>query len=214
VSDLGWIVIPQWEYFQHRDAARVVVPTWIKLYTELASNDDFLGLSFHLRGVLISLWVEYALSRRQLRGSPKLLNRRLGHTVKVRDLEALRDAGFIAFSASKPASTDTSKHASLEEKREEKNPPSIPPADDNPLLRPTEAEIVKAKEARTKNGYVENLSSYTGCRIVRGEIGISHVYDPLGTEPKPANWPHATPTKAEIVQALSERRQGRERTVA
>ena len=115
-----WIVIPEWEHFQHRDAARVVVPTWIKLYTELLSKDEFYELSFHLRGMLVSLWIEYARSKRQLRGSTSALSRRLGHRVTRRDLAALEATGLLAFSASKPASSDASTNASVEERREEK----------------------------------------------------------------------------------------------
>ena len=109
-----WIVIPKWDEFQHRDMARSSVPPWIKTYTKLMGDDDFLDLSFHLRGILVSLWLEYAAARRQLRGSPSRLSRRLGKRITARDIESLYHAGFIGFSASKPASNVDSEDASLE----------------------------------------------------------------------------------------------------
>ena len=197
-----WIEIPGWEGFQHRDAARVVVPTWIKLYTELMSKEEFLGLSFHLRGVLVSLWLEYATSKRQLSDSTVRLSRRLGMRVTRRDLESLNRAGFVTFSASRPASTYTSTLASLEKRREEKNSlrTNHTPASSTPGTEHAKAE----REERKQNGYVENLHLYTGVRITRGEVGISYVYDPLGTEPVPKGWPHPRPTRQAVHDALAE----------
>lgn len=99
-----WIVITRWDEFQHPDTARSSVPPWVKAYTKLLANDDFLDLSHHLRGVLLSLWLEYARSTRQLRDSTSAISRRVGQRVTRRDLEELNHAGFIDFSASKPAS--------------------------------------------------------------------------------------------------------------
>jgi hypothetical protein len=190
-----YIVIPNWDTFQHysnRD------PVWIKVYTRLCSDEGFRELTFHQRGVLISLWIEYARSGRQLRDNTATLTRQLGHRVLRRDIEALTYAGFITFSASAPL-------AQRREEKKRKEPPSIPPTHDR-VREPTEAEIVRARENRESNGYVEGLKDYTGCKIVRGEVGISHVYDPLGTEPKPVDWPYSTPTRQEILEALARRR--------
>lgn len=109
-----WIVIDRWDDFQHPDVLRSGVPPWIKTYTGLLAKDEFLDLSHHLRGVLLGLWLEYARARRQLRGSTSALSRRLGQRVTTRDLEALNDAGWLHFVASKPASKDASRPASLE----------------------------------------------------------------------------------------------------
>lgn len=120
-----WIVIPGWDEFQHRDVMRTKnVPPWIKAYTRLLSDDEYLDLSHHLRGVLLGLWLEYARSTRQLRDSTVALTRRLGQRVTRRDLESLNDAGFIAFSASKPAS---SLPADSQPRGEESRTP-LPPA--------------------------------------------------------------------------------------
>lgn len=132
-----WIVIPHWEEFQHRDVTRSDnVPYWIKAYTKLLSDDDFLDLSHHLRGVLFGLWLEYARSTRQLRDSTVALTRRLGQRVTRRDLETLSHAGFIAFSASKPPAA-RQQPASLEEKRTEPPPPPAGKASTNRRRRRT-----------------------------------------------------------------------------
>ena len=95
----GWIVIPNWRRFQHyRDRN----PKWVKVYTELMSDPAFRGLTLHQRGLLISLWLEYATARRQLRDSTLTLTRQLGQRVMRRDVDALVDAGFVEVSASSP----------------------------------------------------------------------------------------------------------------
>jgi hypothetical protein len=188
-----WIVIPRWEEFQHyadRD------PVWIKVYSRLMSDDAFRDLTFHQRGVLVSLWIEYARSGRQLRDSTVTLTRQLGHRVMTRDLDALIRAGFITFSASAPLAQSKNKSKSKKELSKDQR------------RAPTEAELVREREQaeidkQRGNGWVENLNAYTGCRIVRGEVGISHKYDPLGTEHPPENWPHPRPTKAEVLDALA-----------
>ncbi len=55
-------------------------------------------------------------------------------------------------------------------------------------------------------GWVDNLSSYTGCRYVRGTHAFTAVYDVLGTERPPADWPHERPTRAMIAAELKTRR--------
>jgi hypothetical protein len=116
---VNWIVIRNWERFQHRDAARQNVPTWIKLYTQLWSDDAFLSLSEHRRLMLIGLWVEYASTRRRLPLDTRSLSRRLFQRVTTADLEALNDAGFIDVYAIEPASEPAGLSAGLEKRREE-----------------------------------------------------------------------------------------------
>ena len=123
---MSWISVRNWRKFQHYDPAKRA-PKWIKVYAELMSDDAFLGLTGHRRGVLVSLWLEYALSRTCLRLDVKMLNRRLGLDTKMSDWEALADAGFIDIVASKPLA-ERYQDASLEvevEVEEEKNP-SLP----------------------------------------------------------------------------------------
>ena len=119
-----WIVMPRWDEFQHRDMARSDVPPWVKNYTKLLHDDAYLTLSSHQRAVLHGLWLSYASARRQLPLNTRSLTRQLQLRVMRRDLEALNHAGFIEFSASKPAGA----HAVPEKRREEveKKNPYIP----------------------------------------------------------------------------------------
>lgn len=128
-----WIVIPKWDDFQHRDMARSSVPPWVKNYTKLLSDEAYLSLTGHQRAVLHGLWLEYARARRQLRLDTRSLSSRLQLRVNVATLTSISDAGFLAFSASKPASSDASQPASLEvEVEREENY-----QDQEPLSNPT-----------------------------------------------------------------------------
>jgi hypothetical protein len=117
-----YIVIEKWDGphgFQHyKDRS----PLWIKNYTELMSKDDYLGLTFHQRGVLHGLWLEYARARRQLPDSTVALTRRLGQRVTRATLDALNHAGFITYSASKPLAPRY--QAASPEVEVEKKPPT------------------------------------------------------------------------------------------
>jgi hypothetical protein len=95
----SWIVVTRWDEFQHYSKRD---PIWVKVYTRLLADENYLGLTFHQRGVLQGIWLEYARSTRQLPGSTLSLTRRLGGKVSTRDLAALSDAGFIAIVASTP----------------------------------------------------------------------------------------------------------------
>lgn len=92
-----WIIIPNWEKFQHyKDRT----PAWIKLYTDLAHDPNWEALSAAARGLLVTCWIEQALSRGQ--ASVKQIQNRIGAGYKHALLESLCDAGFIELSASKP----------------------------------------------------------------------------------------------------------------
>lgn len=120
-----WIVVPQWDgadgfqHYKNRD------PIWIKNYRSLLSKDEYLTLTFHVRGVLHGLWLEYATSNRQLRDNTLTLTRRLGQRVFTRDLISLNHACFISFVDSNPLAPRY-RDASPEKRREEK-PPSFTP---------------------------------------------------------------------------------------
>jgi hypothetical protein len=133
------IVIPRWEDFQHygnRD------PVWIKNHTRLLSKDEYLELTFHQRGVLHGLWMEYARARRQLTGSTSAISRRLGGRVTRATLEALNHAGFVDILASELLA-ERYHDASLEEKREEKElRPQEPKGPKGPALH-----LVKDEES-------------------------------------------------------------------
>lgn len=94
-----WIVIRNWDHFQHyKDRA----PSWIKDYTEQLDDHAYLALTFHQRGVLENLRLQYARSRGCLPLDLKMLNRKLAGDMKMESLEALKRAGFIQFTASEP----------------------------------------------------------------------------------------------------------------
>lgn len=201
-----YIEICNWDKFQHKDLWRKSNgrPPWIKAYTGLLHDDEWLALLPSQRGILLGLWLMYAstgkgvsMSRAKSLLSPNKVSSRhfLGH------LQALSDAGFIQFVA-QPIRAPVAPRSREEV---EEDPPSIPPTVER-VRQATEAEIVRAREEREASGYVEGLKDYTGCKIVRGEVGISHVYDPLGKEPKPVDWPYPTPTRQEILEAQARRR--------
>jgi hypothetical protein len=118
---VSWLVVERWEDFQHykdRD------PKWIKCYSRLMHDDEYLMLSGHRRAVLHGVWLEYASSSCQLRLDPKSLSSRLHLRVTSSDLKALVDAGWISVSASKPLAPRYQR-ASLEVEVEEERKPSI-----------------------------------------------------------------------------------------
>jgi hypothetical protein len=201
----GWISVVGWRRFQHYDPAKRQ-PPWVKTYTELLDDEEYLQLSGHLRSVLHGIWLAYASSRCRLHADARSLSSRLRLRVSSLHVESLVHAGFIELVASKTLAEgyhDASPRARATETETEVEvePPSIPPSSVNEIaVRRAERETSKSK-----NGWVENASRYTGCRYVRGEVGISGVYDPLGTEPPPEGWPYPRPTIPEIRKALEER---------
>ena len=95
--DGGWIVIRNWDKFQHyRDRE----PVWIKNYVRLLHDDNYLGLTFHQRGLLHGLWIAYAASGRQIRDSTASVHRMLGQRTTNAQLLSLNRAGFIDVLAS------------------------------------------------------------------------------------------------------------------
>ena len=98
MSDDTWIIIPNWDKFQHykdRD------PVWIKLYTELNSRAEWLDLTDAERGLLVTVWVEYARSDGRLRASKIPSSAR--QKGRKRGLDRLVQAGFLRLRASTPA---------------------------------------------------------------------------------------------------------------
>ena len=154
-----WIVIPNWGKFQHYKDRN---PPWIKLYTELAKKDEWQRLTLHQRGVLVTIWLEYALTSGQVSVRSLSGNPQLGLRVSSVQLKALSDAGFIALVASKPLALA---HAREETETE------------------TERKPTKKKAPRVK---------VTGWRMVRGSHGMTFLPDPFGTDKPPSEWgaPH------------------------
>lgn len=94
-----WIVVLNWEKFQHYKDRR---PAWIKSYVDLLHNDSYLGLTPNRRGLLHGLWITYAITNGEVPHNTLRISSWLNMKVTRRDLQALSDAGFIGFSASKP----------------------------------------------------------------------------------------------------------------
>jgi len=93
-----WIIIPNWDKFQHGHQRN---HPWIRLYLELNSKDEWLSLSTAARGMLTTIWVEYARSGGHLRGVKAM--QLCGKSARSAHLRSLVDAGFIRLSASKPS---------------------------------------------------------------------------------------------------------------
>src|SRR5262245_5815403 len=97
MDDGPWIIVRNWRRFQHyhdRD------PVWIKLYTSLGSDPEWRALSAASRGILATIWIEYARTRG--RAHRDHIASSFGAGSKHAYLNPLVDAGFIALSASKP----------------------------------------------------------------------------------------------------------------
>src|SRR5215471_1251200 len=107
-----WIIVPNWHRFQHYTDRN---PPWIKLYTELLHNDDWCGLSDAQKGLLCSIWLEYAASNGNIRAS------RMASIVRPNRLQssltALQEAGFIQLSADKPLALARSQETETEKRR-------------------------------------------------------------------------------------------------
>jgi hypothetical protein len=85
--------------------------------------------------------------------------------------------------------------------------PAQTPALERARIRNSESgrtSLEKGTQQGSKTGlpFVPHLSSYTGCRAVRGEMSIGHKYDPLGKDPTPAGWTHPRPSHEEVARAL------------
>jgi len=166
--DERWIVVNKWDEFQHPDALRTGNIPWLKTFTRLLSDDAYLGLNAGERAVLHGIWLEYARSRGQLRLAHGSLTRRLNLKVRQEHLDALNHAGFIHFSASKPASTIASTPASTEETRRERSsrtratPRSKPTELDpyfaaNPHVCPKPSCALRFPSARRLEEHIENV---------------------------------------------------------
>jgi hypothetical protein len=140
----GWIVVRNWDKFQHYKNRR---PVWIKLYTDLNSNDSWLALTLHERGLLTTVWVEYA------RSGGVLPVRRLVHTHEnryanvVHGLDSLIHAGFIQVVASKPL-------APLEVEKEKKDLKTLPLARKAENPKPAPPAAPYKSNVQATNGYV------------------------------------------------------------
>src|SRR5262245_45051314 len=122
----------------------------------------------------------YASSRARIPLDTRSISRRLNQRVTLRQLETLSHAGFIRLSASKPASTPLATRA-----------------------RTREAEAETDRKSKKSSAPTWRQRVYTGCRITHGSHGAGYVYDALGTDRPPPDWPYEPPTQAEVQMALN-----------
>jgi len=73
-----------------------------------------------------------------------------------------------------------------------------------PSEKPPPNPSLTAEISPSAHGWIDDLFSYTGCRLVRGSHAAQEVRDPLGKDPPPSDWPHPRPTIQEIRKALAE----------
>jgi len=172
----GWIVIPNWNTHQHykdRD------PTWIKVYTELNSRDEWLSLTCSARGLLTTCWLEYARSRGRARLSH--VASIAGAGFKHSYFQPLIDAGFIEVSASAPPAFAASPEK--EKRREEKALDATPekPTATTPAERTTKPVENRTPFSAPTPGRV-NMPASDPIRYVEALIRNGVITDPQDLE--------------------------------
>jgi hypothetical protein len=108
-AETDWLIVPQWDRFQHYHDRN---PPWIKLYTKLLSNPEFLNLTCAERGLLMTIWIAYASN------SGRLTYKQLSTCCRARfglpQVMSLNHAGFLHWSASTPLAPSTEKEKEKE----------------------------------------------------------------------------------------------------
>ena len=171
-----WIEIVDWNRFQHYTDRR---PVWIKVYTELLDDEDFLSLPESTRSLLFHLWLLYATTRAQVPHNTRTLSRRLRHKVMTRQLERLIDAGYIRISASKPLAMryqDASLDVDVEKKRKD-SPKS-------PQSQKSQGQAKRRAEAWIHNGLADQVPADHLAEVIADEFHIQdpHLVDELVTQ--------------------------------
>lgn len=92
-----WIIVRNWDRFQHYKNRQ---PPWIKNYTGLLQDPDYLQLTPAERALLHGIWLAFAQADGQMRA--RSLQVLVGMRVGTVQLFSLNHAGWIEFSASKP----------------------------------------------------------------------------------------------------------------
>ena|SRR5215831_13065393 len=99
MSGERWIEIVDWQRFQHYKDRN---PPWIKNYTELLVDANYLRLPAATVALLHKLWLLYAATHGRIPLDTRYISRSCAQRVTKQQLESLNHAGFIRFVASKP----------------------------------------------------------------------------------------------------------------
>lgn len=152
----GYIYVTNWENFQHYKTRN---PPWIKLYTNLVSDDDYLDLSLADRCLLTGIWMLTAKhGQGRVQSDWKRLLKRLSipfGTRSTNPLPRLVDAGFITISAIRGDSTALA--PSLQSTERDKSTPSSP------------SRTKKTERARTSAGTPDISEDENGQPLTRAE---------------------------------------------
>lgn len=92
-----YIHIRNWERFQHYKDRN---PNWIKNYTELLHDHNYLALPPATQALLHKLWLLYAATHRRIPLDTRYISRTISQRVTKQQLELLNQAGFITLPAS------------------------------------------------------------------------------------------------------------------
>lgn len=120
------IIVRNWDKFQHKDVWRKSggKPPWIKAYTRLLHDEEYMQLTLPQRALLHGIWLMYASTGGALTTTRcrRLLSTNKAETRHFyKHLDAIADAGFIEF-VSQPKRESG---ATRVEKSREENPPSF-----------------------------------------------------------------------------------------
>jgi hypothetical protein len=167
VTGDGWIVVPNWDKFQHYSDRN---PVWIKVYLELNSRDDWRRLTFAQRGLLVSIWTEYGRSNGRLRSLD--LWGRVGQRDTHGNLEALNDAGFIRFVASEPLALARSREKEKETEKKERQPAVAKPGEPGRINMPPVDETAYVRGLVANHVITEpfELDAYNLTDTLRAEL--------------------------------------------
>ena len=111
-----YIVVRNWERFQHYKDRN---PTWIKSHLEALDNEDYMGSSLAVRGLIECIWKLYARHKGVLtvNQTRHLVCTHRGDSRHFRrHIESLCNAGFIEITASRPVPIRYHRDRSKEEK--------------------------------------------------------------------------------------------------
>lgn len=157
MSEELYFRVKNWEHFQHyRDRT----PPWIKLYSTLLSDPDFITLPDSAKAHLMLIWLLASQHRNRCRACARYVRRAIGANQAV-NLKALIDAGFLILINPLEENNDSTLLSScyqvatqsrVEESRVEKSRGDNPPT---PLERGASASPAKRGHAVKKTGLIE-----------------------------------------------------------